>query len=163
MGTGLKVFGGLIFVGFASLSGYLFYNYAHQPIIKEVELVTQSADVVDHTLFLLDKLGNAYLTSENSTLPLTYAINKLDVVGQDNPGELKNIDKLTAEITAIRDSKETMANPLLYRAALLGLKTDLADYAATTKDDDNIVAGGLSAFCSLLGIGVIVVDYRINR
>jgi hypothetical protein len=160
--SGLKALGGLLAVSFGAMSWFAFNDYAHQPVIKEVELVTQSAEMLENTLNLMEKQGNFYLTSENSTLPLTYALKKLEVVGQDNPDKLESIDKLITEIAAVKDSDETMADPLLYKAALLGLKTDLSEYAATNRDGGLAVVGGFAAVVSLLGIVIIIADYRIN-
>jgi hypothetical protein len=160
MGAGTKIMGGALLVGFGALSGVLFNDYAHAPVIKEVELVTQSADVFGNTIDLIDKLGDSYLTTENSTLPLTYTIKKLEVVSQDNPDKTENIEKLIAETKAIRDSKDIMADPVLYRAALMGLKTDLSSYANTNRTIAEPVIGGLFAALALCGLGVIISDWH---
>jgi hypothetical protein len=158
MGAGTRILGGIVLVGFGALSGSFFYDYAHRPDIKEVGLITQSADTFKETVGFMDKLGNSYLTSDNRVLPLTYALDRLEIAKQDNPDQSKDIGRLISQIESVKDSKDISEDPLLYRTAILGLKTDLSDYAATGKDGSLIVGGVIFAIFSLFGAAVIVAD-----
>jgi hypothetical protein len=158
MGELAKWIGFLTFAGMGGASGYCFNQYAHQPLINDVGLVNQSAEAIDETLDSIDKQGNSYITAGNSTLPLTYALERMEIVKQSNPDKTENINKLIEEITAVKASKETLADPVLYWAAISGLKADLWDYAATNRDGDYIFLGCVTGFVSLLGATVIYED-----
>jgi len=160
MGIGTQVLGIIAFAGAGALSYSAFSVYAEAPDIKDVDLIRQSAKNLADTISLMDKQGDGYLTSENSTMPLTYALERMAIVQQDNPDLAEDIGKLVSPLEAVKASKEIMADPLLYRTALLGLKTDLSEYAAGDKDGGLVVCGIFFAILALLGAGMTISDYR---
>jgi hypothetical protein len=162
MGAGTKIISFVMFATFGTASGLAFNDYARRPIIKDVELITKSAETFGETIDFMDKLGDSYLTSETSKLPLTYALKRLEIVRQDNPDKTEPINKLISQIEAVSASEQILADPLLYRTAISGLETDLSDYADTNRNGRDLFAGGATAVCSLVGLGLIAIDIHYN-
>jgi hypothetical protein len=160
MEGGEMTLGVIVFAGVGALSYLCFSTYLNQPDIKDVKLIQQSVETLDETLTSMDKLGSSYITSDNSTLPLTYALERMDIVRQDNPDKAKNIDRLIAELNAAKNSEETLTNTLLYRMALKGAGADLKEYAATNRNGAYIALGVLAGLVSLLGVALFVEGYK---
>ena len=162
MGAVERIFAIGIFVGTGWFSWWCFDYHFRQPAINDVGLITQSAENFGETLAFMDKQGESYLTRENDTLPLAYALDRMEIVRQDNPDKAQDIGRLISQIEAVKGSEATIADPLLYRTALSGLKTDLSGYAGTNRDGEYILLGGLTALSSLVGLGAAVYDFIEN-
>jgi hypothetical protein len=162
MGAGNRIGGFFLFAAMGGLGGIGIYDYATSPAIKDVELIRQSA--LDLNIRSSEiKSGQAtYQTApssiEDSVVPLDQTLTKLNVVRQDNPDKTEDIDKLIMEISQIRDDRETVADPLLYRFALAGLAKDLNDYANTNKEGGLLALGILGGLVSLVGLGKLIFD-----